>query len=151
MKRRDYIALAVAGAALLVMLDWCIAPSEAQEQLAVIVNPANPTTSLSAGDLHRIYMGDKASWPNGKHIFLIMAAPGSAERGLFLKTVYKMSEAEYAKYFLQASFTGAVSAPPKEAASSAEVKQLVAANPAAIGYVKTQDADDSVKVLLKLP
>jgi hypothetical protein len=62
-----------------------------------------------------------------------------------------MSEAEYAKYFLQATFTGAVSAPPKDATSSAELKQLVAENPAAIGYIKQQDADNSVKVILTVP
>jgi hypothetical protein len=51
---------------------------------------------------------------------------------------------------LQATFTGAVSA-PREASSSAETKQLVAANPSAIGYIPQQEADNTVKVLLKVP
>ena len=80
-----------------------------------------------------------------------MAAPGSAERAVILKNVYKMSENDYAKYFLQASFTGAISAPPKDATSSAQIKQLVAENPGAIGYVSQQDVSDSVKVVLKVP
>jgi ABC-type phosphate transport system substrate-binding protein len=98
-----------------------------------------------------MFLGDKSTWPNGKHVFLVMAAPGSAERAVILKNVYKMSEVEYAKYFLQATFTGTVSAPPKDASSATEVKQLVAGTPGAIGYVKEADVDSSVKVILKVP
>lgn len=136
---------------LLAMLCACSLSAAAQEQVAIIVNPSNNISSLSAGDLHRIFTGDKSTWPNGKHIFVIMAPPGSPERATILKNVFKMGESEYAKYFLQAAFTGAVSAPPKDATSVAEIKQLVAANPEAIGYVKTQDVDNSVKVVLKVP
>jgi ABC-type phosphate transport system substrate-binding protein len=124
---------------------------EADAAVDVIVNPSNSISTLSPSDLHRIYLGDKSTWPNGKHIFLVMAAPGSPERAAILKTVFKMSETDYAKYFLQASFTGAVSAPPKDASSPSEIKQLVAQNPGAIGYINDSDADGSVKVLLKLP
>jgi ABC-type phosphate transport system substrate-binding protein len=106
---------------------------------------------LSLADIHKIFLGEKSTWPNGKHILIVMAAPGSAERAVILKNVYKMSENDYAKYFLQASFTGAISAPPKDATSSAQIKQLVAENPGAIGYVSQQDVSDSVKVVLKVP
>ena len=149
--KRHRVVLGSYALGLLVMLCSCSLSATAQEQVAVIVNPSNNISSLSAGDLHRIFTGDKSTWPNGKHIFVIMAAPGSAERTTILKSVFKMSETEYAKYFLQAAFTGAVSAPPKDASSVAEIRQLVAANPEAIGYVKAQDADNSVKVVLKVP
>lgn len=138
--------------ALLFVLLWVgNDPVTADEQIAIIVNPSNTVSSVTAGDLHRIFLGDKSTWANGKHVFLVTAPPGSAEREFVLKNVYKMSEAEYAKYFLQAAFTGTVSAPPKDAASVAEVKQLVAGTPGAIGYVKQQDVDGTVKVILKLP
>jgi ABC-type phosphate transport system substrate-binding protein len=129
----------------------CSLQTSADGEIAIIVNPSNSASTLSVGDLHRIFLGDKSTWPNGKHVFVVMGPPGSAERAAILKNVYKMSESEYAKYFLQATFTGAVSAPPKDASSTAEVKQLVAQNPGAIGYIKEQDADDSVKVLMKIP
>lgn len=151
MTTRDRHFFRLCTAALLIALSSGYLPTGAQDQVAIIVNTSNSISALSSGDLHRIFTGDKSTWPNGKHIFLIMAAPGSAERTLVLKDVYKMSEADYAKYFLQATFTGTVSAPPKDASSAAEMKQLVAANAGAIGYVKAQDADDSVKVILKIP
>jgi hypothetical protein len=129
----------------------CLSVIASDPEVDVIVNPSNNIASLSPGDLHRIFLGEKGTWPNGKHIFLIMPAPGSAERASILKNVYKMSESDYSKYFLQASFTGAVSAPPRDAASSAQVKQLVIENPGAIGYISESEADSSVKVLMKVP
>jgi ABC-type phosphate transport system substrate-binding protein len=139
----------------LLLLVCCVAawdvPASGGDPVAIIVNPSNTTSNVSLGDLNKIFLGEKSRWPNGKHIFLIMAPPGSPERAAILKSVYKMSETDYAKYFLQASFTGAISAPPKDAASAAEIKQLVASNPGAIGYVKQEDVDDTVKVLLKIP
>src|ERR1700735_614689 len=123
----------------------------ADDQVAIIANTSNSVSTLSPGDLHRIFLGEKSTWPNGKHIFVVMAAPGSPERTLILKDVYKMNESDYAKYFMQASFTGAVAAPPKDASSSAQMKQLVAANPGAVGYVPLPGVNDTVKVLLKVP
>lgn len=151
MKKRSQYCSLLSGVILLSLLFVLNFPVVAQAPIAIIVNPSNSISSLSPGDLHRIFVGDKSSWPNGKHILLIMAPQGSAERADILKTVYKMSEEEYTKFFLQATFTGAISAPPRDASSEAEVKQLVASNPAAIGYIKQQEADDTVKVLLKVP
>jgi len=146
-----YGSAAIFGAILLLCFAaaWEI-PAAATDPVAIIVNPSNAITSVSIPDLNRIFLGEKSRWPNGKHVFLIMAPPGSPERASILKNVYKMTESDYAKYFLQASFTGAISAPPKDAASAAEIKQLVAENPGAIGYVKQQDVDDTVKVILKI-
>jgi len=123
----------------------------ADDQVAIIANTSNSVSTLSPGDLHRIFLGEKSTWPNGKHIFVVMAAPGSPERAVILKNVYKMNESEYAKYFMQASFTGAVAAPPKDASSAAQMKQLIAANPGAVGYVPLPEVNDTVKVLLKVP
>jgi hypothetical protein len=96
-------------------------------------------------------MGDKTTWPSGKRVTILMLAQGQPERAAVLHDVYKMPEDEYEQYFTQAAFVGKVSAPPKDVGSAAQMKQAVAANPGAIGYVKKDDVDDSVKVILKLP
>ena len=62
-----------------------------------------------------------------------------------------MSETDYSKYFLEAIFTGHLPAPPKEASSAAQMKHYLAANPWAIGYLKKEDVDDTVKVVLRIP
>jgi ABC-type phosphate transport system substrate-binding protein len=123
----------------------------AGDEVDVIVNKANDTGDLSAADAKKIFMGDKSVWGSGKRVSILMLAPGQSERAVILKEIYKMSEADYGKYFLQAAFAGRVTAPPKDVGSAAQMKQLVAANPGAIGYLKKSDVDDSVKVVLKFP
>jgi ABC-type phosphate transport system substrate-binding protein len=151
MVKRNCLYLA-AGA---ISLVWSSIPvsrvSAAGEEVDIIVNKANPVSDLSLSDAKKIFIGDKGSWPNGKRITVLMLAPGQPERAVLLREIYKMGESDYSKYFLQAAFTGKVEAPPKDVASASEVKQAVAGNIGAIGYVKSGDADDSVKVVLKIP
>jgi len=123
----------------------------AGDEVDVIVSKANSTADLSAADAKKIFMGDKSVWPSGKRVTILMLAPGQPERAVILKEIYKMSEGDFSKYFLQAAFSGRVTAPPKDVGSAAQMKQLVAENPGAIGYLKKSDVDDSVKVVLKFP
>lgn len=125
--------------------------ASAAGEVDIVVNKANTIADLSLADARKIFMGDKSTWPSGKRVSILMLAQGQPEREVVLKEIYKMSEADYSKYFLQAAFTGKVSAPPKDVASAAQLKQLVAENPGAVGFVKKEDVDDSVKVVLKLP
>jgi ABC-type phosphate transport system substrate-binding protein len=122
----------------------------AGDEVDVIVNKANDTGDLALADAKKIFMGDKSVWGSGKRVTILMLAPGQPERAVVLQAIYKMSESDYGKYFLQAAFSGRVTAPPKDVGSAAQMKQLVVANPGAIGYLKKSDVDDSVKVVLKL-
>jgi ABC-type phosphate transport system substrate-binding protein len=124
--------------------------ASAGDEIDVVVNKANPISDLALADARKIFMGDKETWPNGKRITIVMLAQGQPERAIVLREIYKMSEDDYGKYFMQAAFTGKVAAPPKDASSAADVKQIVAGNPGAVGYVKSSDVDDSVKVVLKI-
>jgi ABC-type phosphate transport system substrate-binding protein len=125
--------------------------SAAPEEVDVVVNKANNVGATAREEVRRIFLGEKTSWPDGKHITILMLPRGQPERELVLREVYKMNEADYTRYFLQAAFTGRVEAAPKELSSAAEMKSRLAANPNAIGYLKKEDVDDSVKVLLKMP
>jgi ABC-type phosphate transport system substrate-binding protein len=125
--------------------------SAAVNEVDVVVNKANGIAPLSRDELRRIFMGDKTSWPGGKRITVLMLAPDQPERVVILQALFKMNESEYTKYFLQAAFSGRVLAAPRDLPSAAQMKARLAANPNAIGYLKKEDVDDSVKVLLKLP
>jgi hypothetical protein len=122
-----------------------------EEEVDVVVNKSNGSAPLSREETRRIFMGDKSSWPGGKRITVLMLAPDQPERAVILQAVFKMSESEYTKYFLQAAFTGHVLAAPRDLPSAAQMKARLAANPNAIGYLKKEDVDDGVKVVLKLP
>ena len=149
-KRAQFLILA--GALLLVASGTVLLhrASAAGGEVDVIVNKANGIDDLSLADAKKIFMGDKTTWPSGKRVTILMLAPGQPERTTVLRQVYKMSEDEFVQYFTQAAFAGKVSAPPKDIAAATQMKQSVAANPGAIGYLKKEDVDDSVKVVLKL-
>lgn len=123
----------------------------ALQEVDIVVDRANNTGLLSREEVRRIFMGDKTSWPGGKRITVLMFTPDQPERGIVLREVFKMNESDYTKYFLQAAFTGRVQAAPRELPSAPQMKARLLANPNAIGYLKKEDLDDSVKVVLRLP
>ncbi len=149
MKRAHYLLLAtailVAGGTFLLRR-----AAAAGEEVDIIVNKANTIDDLSLADAKKVFMGDKSTWPSGKRVTILMLAQGLPERAVVLREIYKMPEDQFGQYFVQAAFAGKVAAPPKDIASAAQMKQAVAANPGAIGFVKKEDVDDTVKAVLKL-
>ncbi len=132
---------------------WMVATPTAwagDEALVVIVNSSNPVDTVSLGDLKKLFLSDKSRWDTGKSVATVMLAPGAPERVAFLKIVCHMSDAEFAKYFVQAAFTGKDVSPPKEVGSAAAVKSSVGSSPGAIGFVKASEAsagDSTVKAV----
>jgi ABC-type phosphate transport system substrate-binding protein len=122
----------------------------AVEEVDIVVNKSNKVTSLSREEVHRIFTGEKSSWPGGKRITVLMLASGQMERGVVLREVFKMNESDYTKYFLQAAFTGRVQAAPRDLSSAEQMKARLAANPNAIGYLKKEDVGANIRVLLQL-
>jgi ABC-type phosphate transport system substrate-binding protein len=145
------IALTILTLAFIASCARLLTVSATVGEVDVIVNKLNNVGTLSHEEVRRIFIGEKSSWPDGKRISVLMLAPDQPERGVVLREVFKMSESDYTKYFLQAAFTGRVQAAPKNLPSAAQMKARLAANPNAIGYLNKEDVDDSVRVVLKLP
>jgi len=113
--------------------------------VAVIVHPSN-ANSLSQADISRIFLGKKKSYPDGSEAIPVDQKDGSAVRSTFVGTVLKKNDQQIKAYWAQLLFTGK-GTPPKEVGASADVRALIAANPALIGYIDSADADGSVKVV----
>ncbi len=122
-------------------------PAGNEECLAVIVNRSNPLENISFGDLRKIFLGERTRWPDGHRITVVMQEPGQPERKTVLKQIYRMSESDFNRYFLQGTFTGEVFSPPKTLATSVGVRKFVFNVPGAIGYMRAQDVDETVKVI----
>lgn len=117
-----------------------------QESLAVIVNLANPTDNLPSKELRAVFLGERSHWPNGRRITLVMIEPGP-EREAVLREIYRMNESDFRRHFVQGLLTGEVLVSPKNLATGVGVRKFVFNVPGAIGYVRPEDADESVKVL----
>jgi ABC-type phosphate transport system substrate-binding protein len=149
MKKQISLTRVLSGLAMLVFICGVAPRAWAGDAIVVIVNSANPVENLSLGDLKKLFLGDKGRWDTGKAVAPVMVAPGAPERTAFLKIVCGMSDADMAKYFMQAAFTGKSVTPPKDVSSAAAVKSVLAGSPGAIGYVKASDfaAGGSIKAV----
>jgi len=117
------------------------------EPLTIVVNQSNPTDDLSLAELRAVFLGERTHWPNGRRITLVMMEPGQPERDAALREVCRMNESDFRRHFLQGLLTGEVLVSPKTLSTSVGVRKFVFNVPGAIGYLRPEDVDSSVKVL----
>jgi phosphate transport system substrate-binding protein len=117
-----------------------------KESLAIIVNRENPIENLSMAELRTVFLGERSHWPNGRRITVVMMELG-AERDTLVREVCRMSESDLRRRFLQGLLTGEVLVSPKTLATPVGVRKFVFNVPGAVGYLRPEDVDDSVKVI----
>jgi phosphate transport system substrate-binding protein len=108
----------------------------ARDGLALVVNVENPVSDLSLPQIRAIYAGDVRSWDSfggtRAPITVITREEGSGTRSAFEELV--MDHRRIAAYALVQDSTGTV-------------RQMVASDAAAIGYISLGRVDRSVKAL----
>ena len=122
-------------------------PPDKAAHLAIVVNKQSSLSDISSAELARYFKAERSKTPNGVKLVVVMQEPGRPERAAALRDILKMTEAEYGKHILHATFTGAVAGTPKALASSRAVIEFVGVTAGGLGYVRGDEADDSVKVL----
>src|SRR6202140_3893302 len=123
------------------------APRPKQESLAIVVNQSNPINDLAFSELRAVFLGERRHWPNGRRITLVMMEPGQPERDAMLREVCKMGEPDLRRRLLQGLLTGEILVSPKTLATPVGVRKFVFNVPGAIGYLRSTDVDESVKVI----
>jgi ABC-type phosphate transport system substrate-binding protein len=115
--------------------------------LAIIVNHENPLSELPIGELRRMMLGEVTRWPDGRKVTIAMREPGQPERDASLRLICRMSEEDFTRYLLQATFRGNLQGGPKILDTPNGVRRFVFNVPGAIGYLRRDEVDPSVKVL----
>jgi len=118
-----------------------------ENSLAIVVNRSNPVEDVSVKELRKIFLGQRGQWPHGRRIAVVMMEPGRPERATMLREVLHMGEETYQDYLLKGLFTGDVFVSPKILASPSVVRKFILNAPGAIGYLRADDVDNTVKVL----
>jgi ABC-type phosphate transport system substrate-binding protein len=108
---------------------------------------ASHDRNLSEGDLRRIFLGEISRWPNGHRIVLYVRPFDSAAGRLFLDRLIRMSDIDYAQWWLGAVFRGRAAAAPRVMTSTDAMSKAVAANADAIGFDSQQAHDTELLVL----
>ena len=128
---------------LLLILVWLAALGRVVQakQLAVVADTANPTTSLTASELVKIFNAHTRSWPDGRPITIVLRDPSSADMQLALRKLFNMTP-EQARAFIHARSGTIMVADSDEA-----VLRFVATTRGAIGVIDLYSLTKDVNVL----
>lgn len=135
---------------LLLAVTALAAPAAAQrsaESYAVIVHPSTRVDEVSLVQLRQIFLGEQQFWPGSDRIALVLHAPGTPERAVALRQLYRMDEREFRRYWISRTFRHDAVTGPKIVSSTALAKKVAARIPGAIAIVPTAAVDATVKVL----
>ncbi len=111
--------------AALIVLMWTGHASTEIIPFVVIVNNANPVTSLTQVELRRIFMKQSRMWPHGEPMVPVDWDSTHYLRAVFSKDVLNRSVREMAEYWVQQSMTQGLT-PPSTQRSARAVMRFVA-------------------------
>lgn len=129
-------------------LALCLAAPSGADELVVIVHPEREA-ELTPGELAQIYLKKRRFWPGGEHIVPVNRESESFEREIFANVVFEEIGDQLSVYWHRQYFLGVL--PPATLASDEAVRDFVAGDKLAIGYIRASAADSSVRVAMRLP
>lgn len=111
-------------------------PSQAAErpEFVIVVNAANPVTSLSCEEVSRLFLKKVTSWEDGQAVIPLDQPERSSARIAFTRQVMRRRIAAVNAYWQQRIFSGR-ELPPLMKDSDADIVRFVETHPTAIGYV----------------
>ncbi len=116
----------------------------------VIVNSANPVSSITKAEASKLFLKKRAKWDHGAEVQPVELPGSSSVRGSFTQEIHNKKPAAISAYWQKLIFAGRAT-PPPEKGSDAEVVAYVQANPGAIGYVSSGASVGGVKVVKITP
>ena len=123
-----------------------------EDEVDIIVNKANPVNELSLADARNIFIGDKGSWPNGKRITVLMLAAGATLSAPFCcATSIKWANPTTASISCRPPSRAKSKPPQGRRVGGRRSSRLSPPTLAPSATSRAADADDTVKVVLKIP
>lgn len=134
----------------LLLLPWLSALSApVLADVWVVAHRDSPLPQLSPSQVSDLYLGRLRSLPGSEAIIVLEREHDSSLRIRFFRLLNGMSLKQINAYWARLQFSGLVLPPP----SFGDTKNLlleIRSNRMAIGYIDASEADDSVKVILRL-
>jgi ABC-type phosphate transport system substrate-binding protein len=128
---------------------WVGSAQAGEEEIAVVVNSANPVQKLSQSELRPIFQTTRTTWSNGDKIIALNSPESESSRKGFDAAVLGLDPDRVARYWVDRKIRGG-DAPPKVVPSPAAVLKVVAAKSEAIGYVRASELNKTVKVVARI-
>lgn len=131
----------------LLLASAMVLPTAAFAEIEVIVHPSNGS-ALDKDAIQRIFLGKTRAFPGGGEAVPISFKEGSPEEADFTKNVLSKTPKQLKAYWAKMVFTGK-GTPPRQSDSTADMLNLISANPNLIGFVPAGSATSNVKVVGK--
>jgi ABC-type phosphate transport system substrate-binding protein len=128
---------------------WAQSSQADADAIVVIVNRANPASSLQASELRQIFQNTKTSWSSGGDATPLNLPADNGLRQAFDQAVLGLDPQRVARYWQDRKIRGGARAPRMQPSTGA-VLAGVAANVGAVGYVTKSEANQTVKVVAKI-
>ncbi len=123
---------------------WVAEPCFAQtDEYVVVANKAQPGDTINKAVLKGIYLREVRNWGSGGGEIVPVDLNSAAD---FYQDLFQKSYVQMQAYWLNMRIKYSVSLPVTKKDADA-VKAFVASNKDAIGFLKSSEADDRVKVL----
>jgi hypothetical protein len=119
-------------------------PVQAQQPLAVVVNPDNPMASVTSDGLRGLYLGTTRWFGNGQRVALYEQ---TALRDVFYGSLLRMDAAQVKRYWVGRVFSEVGVIPPKSVADASRLLEIIGKQRGAIGFLDARSVDASVKVV----
>jgi ABC-type phosphate transport system substrate-binding protein len=143
MPRKALFNLAVAAA---LTTAYPTSSAAGQDDLVIVVNPANHISRLSKSDLRPIFQTSRTTWPGGERIAAVNQPESSSARKVFDQVVLDMTNDEVVKYWTDRKIRGGAR-PPRRLPNGAAVARFVSTEVGAIGYVARSDVGEGLKMV----
>jgi hypothetical protein len=118
----------------------------ASADVVAVVSAKSGVRALTPTQVADIFLGRVSRFPNGLLAVPVDLRDGSPERDQFYVKVTGKTPAQVKAYWSKIIFTGR-GQPPRAVSTGVDMRNFIAANDAAIGYIDTALLDDSVRAL----
>jgi hypothetical protein len=115
--------------------------------IAVVVGPETPVDNLSLSEVRKLLLGDRQFWTGNLRVTLLIRAPVAHEREVVLRTIYRMTEAQYRQYWISKIFRAEASSGPKIVFSNTMASELVLGLPGSVAFVEAAQVPKGLKVI----
>jgi ABC-type phosphate transport system substrate-binding protein len=119
------------------------------DEIAVVVNRANPAQVLSRDDLRVIFQTSKTAWSDGTKATPVNLPDDDPVRQKFDVAVLGLDPERVSRYWIDRKVRGG-NRPPQKVSSESGAIRVVSSDPGGVGYVPSGAAGDSVKIVARI-
>jgi ABC-type phosphate transport system substrate-binding protein len=119
------------------------------EEIAVIVNVANPATRISREELRPLFQTTKTQWPDGTKAEPLNLGDENSVRQSFDAAVLGLDPDRVARYWVDRKIRGG-ERPPRKVAAVSSMLRGVATDRGGIGYVPAAEVTPQVKIIARV-